>query len=74
LAVPAINLDVDETKIGKLAWDAETLASKIPANKWIPSVMSPTQRSEFEPLLGEFLSGKYTPSEFAGHLEAIFKS
>jgi raffinose/stachyose/melibiose transport system substrate-binding protein len=74
LAVPALNLDVDETKIGKLAWDAETLASKTPANKWIPSVMSPTQRSEFEPLLGEFLSGKYTPSEFAGRLEVIFKA
>jgi raffinose/stachyose/melibiose transport system substrate-binding protein len=74
LSVPGLNLDADETKIGRLAGEAATLALRTPSTKWIPSVMTPTQRSQFEPLLGEFLSGKYTPTAFAGQLASIFKA
>ncbi len=74
LSVPALNLDIDRTKYGRVAWEAQSLALRTPATKWIPSVMTPTQRSQFEPLLSEFLSGRYRPADFATRLAAIFKA
>jgi raffinose/stachyose/melibiose transport system substrate-binding protein len=70
--IPALGVDVDESKIGRVALQAQTMALASPANKWIPSVMKPAQRSKFEPLLGEFLSGNYTPAAFVGQLATIF--
>jgi raffinose/stachyose/melibiose transport system substrate-binding protein len=70
--VPALGVEFDESKIGRVAREAQTLALSVPGNKWIPSVMKPTQRAKFEPALGEFLSGKYQPQEFAGRLGEIF--
>ena len=72
MPIPALGVDVDVTKYGRVALEAQTLALKAPANKWIPSVMKPTQRSKFEPLLGEFLSGKYEPQAFVAQLGQIF--
>jgi ABC-type glycerol-3-phosphate transport system substrate-binding protein len=72
--IPALGVDVDETKYGRVAFRAQTLALSMPANKWIPSVMKPAQRSKFEPLLGEFLSGDHTPEVFVAKLAPIFGS
>jgi raffinose/stachyose/melibiose transport system substrate-binding protein len=74
LSVPALNLDIDTTKIGRVALETQALALKTPANKWIPSVMTPTQRSRFEPALGEYLAGQGDPASFVKQLAAIFKS
>ncbi len=70
--IPALGVNVDETKYGRVALAAQTMALSVPANKWIPSVLKPTQRSKFEPLLGEFLSGDHTPEAFVARLAAIF--
>jgi raffinose/stachyose/melibiose transport system substrate-binding protein len=70
--IPAIGVDVDESKYGRVALQAQTLAISMPANKWIPSVMKPAQRSKFEPLLGEFLSGNQAPDAFVAQLATIF--
>lgn len=72
--IPALGVPVDETKYGRVALQAQTIALSVPANKWIPSVMKPAQRSKFEPLLGEFLSGTHTPELFVGSLAKIFGS
>jgi ABC-type glycerol-3-phosphate transport system substrate-binding protein len=74
LSVPALDLDIDRSKIDKLAWETQTLALKLPANKWIPSVMTPTQRSQFEPALGEYLQGHGDPAGFVKRLAVIFKA
>lgn len=70
--IPALGVSVDESKYGRVAFQAQTLALSMPANKWIPSVMKPAQRSKFEPLLGEFLSGDHTPAAFVARLASIF--
>ena len=70
--VPALGVDIDVTKYGRVARAAQALALSIPANKWIPSVLKPAQRSKFEPLLGEFLAGNQAPAEFVARLAAIF--
>ncbi len=69
---PALGLEVNESRIGRVALQAQTLALSVPANKWIPSVMKPAQRSKFEPLLGEFLSGNHEPDAFVARLATIF--
>ena len=70
--VPALGVDIDVTKYGRVARAAQALALSVPANKWIPSVLKPAQRSKFEPLLGEFLAGNQAPAEFVARLAAIF--
>lgn len=70
--IPALGVDVDEGKYGRVALQAQTMALSMPANKWIPSVMKPAQRSRFEPLLGEFLSGDHQPQAFVARLATIF--
>ena len=70
--IPALGVNVDESKIGRVALEAQTMALGSPANKWIPTVMKPAQRTKFEPLLGEFLSGNYTPEAFVAKLAPIF--
>ncbi len=70
--IPALGVNVDESKYGRVALAAQTMALSVPANKWIPSVLKPSQRSKFEPLLGEFLSGDHTPEAFVARLATIF--
>ena len=72
--IPALGVEVDQSRIGRVALEAQTMALASPANKWIPTVMKPQQRSKFEPLLGEFLSGDHTPEEFVARLTPIFKT
>ena len=72
--IAALGVQVDPAKYGRLAWAAQTQALNTPADKWIPSVMTPTRRAQFEPLLGEFLSGKYEPKVFVANLGQIFSS
>jgi ABC-type glycerol-3-phosphate transport system substrate-binding protein len=72
--VAALGVDIDLAKYSRVAREAETMAVNAPGNKWIPSVMTPTRRSKFEPLLGEFLSGKYPPEAFVTQLGVIFGS
>ncbi len=72
--IAALGVQVDPAKYGKLAWAAQTQALNTPADKWIPSVMTPPRRAQFEPLLGEFLSGKYEPKVFIANLGQIFSS
>ncbi len=74
LSVPALDLQVDTSRVGRLQAETQSLALQTPANKWIPSVLTPTQRSQFEPLLSEFLSGKYMPADFATKLAAIYQA
>ncbi len=74
LSVPGLNIDIDKSKIDRLSWEAQTLALNTPANKWIPSAMSPAQRSKFEPALGEFLAGKSDPAGFVKRLATIFQA
>ena len=70
--IPALGVDVDVSKYGRVAAQSQALALSVPANKWIPSVLKPAQRSKFEPLLGEFLSGTHTPEIFVARLANIF--
>lgn len=70
--IPALGVSVDESKYGRVALAAQTMALSVPANKWIPSVMKPAQRSKFEPLLGEFLAGNHAPDAFVARLATIF--
>ncbi len=72
--IAALGVEIDEAKIGRLAFEAQKQALASPADKWIPSVMSPTRRAQFEPLLGEFLAGKYPPPDFVNRLGQIFAS
>jgi raffinose/stachyose/melibiose transport system substrate-binding protein len=72
--IAALDVQVDAARYGRLAWAAQTQALNTPANKWIPSVMTPTRRAQFEPLLGEFLSGKYEPKAFVEKLGQVFSS
>jgi hypothetical protein len=72
--IAARGVDFDESKYSRIAREAQALAVNAPGNKWIPAVMTPTRRSKFEPTLGEFLSGKYTPAEFVDRLGQIFGS
>jgi hypothetical protein len=70
--IPALGVEVDPSKIERVAREAQAMALASPANKWIPTVMKPQQRSKFEPLLGEFLSGDHSPQEFVAGLAPIF--
>lgn len=70
--IPTLAVDVDVAKYGRVALQAQTMAMSVPANKWIPSVMTPARRSKFEPLLGEFLSGDHTTEVFVAGLGRIF--
>ena len=70
--IAALGVEVDPAKYGRLAWESQTLALASPANKWIPSAMTPARRAKFEPLLGEFLSGKHEPKAFVAQLGQIF--
>ena len=68
----ALGADIDEAKYGRVSKEAQKLATSAPANKWIPSVMTPTQRSQFEPALGQFLLGKTETAAFVSKLGTIF--
>ncbi|HEX3349598.1 MAG TPA: extracellular solute-binding protein [Acetobacteraceae bacterium] len=72
--IAALGVELDEAKYGRLAWEAQTQAMSLPANKWIPSVLTPTRRAKFEPALGEFLSGKQEPRAFVTQLGQIMAS
>ena len=69
--IPALGVTVDESKIGRVALEAQDDGVASPIT-WIPTVMKPAQRTKFEPLLGEFLSGNYTPEAFVAKLAPIF--
>lgn len=70
--VPMLGVDIDPERFGRLATEAQAVALRSPANRWIPSVMRPDQRSRFEPLLSEFLAGRHTPERFVAGLGSIF--
>jgi raffinose/stachyose/melibiose transport system substrate-binding protein len=70
--VPHLGVAIDPAQVGRIPQEAQAMALAAPANKWIPSVMKPAQRSKFEPLLGEFLSGNHTPEVFVTRLGSIF--
>jgi ABC-type glycerol-3-phosphate transport system substrate-binding protein len=70
----ALGVDVDTSKYGRLAWEAQSQALNTPADKWIPSVLTPTRRAQFEPLLSEFLAGQHEPKAFIAKLAQILSS
>ena len=72
--VPHLGVRIDAAQVGRIPQEAQAMALAAPANKWIPSVMKPAQRSKFEPLLGEFLAGNHTPEVFVSRLGAIFSA
>ncbi len=72
--VPTLDLQVNMSKVNRIAIEAQALALSAPPNKWIPAVMTPVRRAKFEPLLGEFLAGKYEPAAFVQRLGVIFSS
>lgn len=71
-SIPALGVEIDQAKVDPLSRKAQALALDAPANKWIPAAMKPAQRAKFEPLLGEFLSGKHEPQRFVEQLSPIF--
>ncbi|MBL8703173.1 MAG: extracellular solute-binding protein [Alphaproteobacteria bacterium] len=70
--IPMLGVPVDDEKYGRIPREANAIALRNPANKWIPSAMKPDQRAKFEPLLGEFLAGKHEPARFVEQLGRIF--
>ena len=70
--VPNQGVDIDPAAVGALPASALAKALSTPANKWIPTVMTPDNRNQFEPLLSEFLAGRHTPEAFVERLGAIF--
>ncbi len=62
--VPMRGVSLDPAKVGHLAVEGQKLAVERPQNKWIPSVMSPDVRAKYDPIVAEFLGGKYTPEKF----------
>jgi len=50
--IPILGVDVDPEKFGRIPREAQGIALRNPANKWIPSAMKPDQRAKFELLLG----------------------
>ena len=62
--IPMLGVNIDETKVGRVATTGLKLALQRPQNRWIPSMMKPDARAKFDPLVGEYLNGKYTPEEF----------
>lgn len=71
-SIPMLGVEIDPEKFGRIAREAQGIALRNPANKWIPSAMKPDQRTKFEPLLGEFLAGKHEPGRFVEQLGRIF--
>ncbi|WP_165452387.1 ABC transporter substrate-binding protein [Paenibacillus thalictri] len=72
--VPMKGVQIDPTKVGRLAFDAQKIAATMPANKWLNAVMKPDQRTKFESKMGAFYGGQYTPEKMAEELNAIFYS
>lgn len=72
--VPNNGVDIDPAAVGTAAAIAQAKALSAPANKWIPTVMTPDDRNQFEPLLSEFLAGRHTPEAFAERLGQIFSN
>lgn len=70
--IARLGVDVDPAKVGTFAVKNMQVALSGAANKWLPSVMSPDARARYEPLLGEYLSGKFTPDAFVKELVGIF--
>lgn len=71
-SIPMLGTKIDPAVVGSATIRAQEIALAHPGNKWIPTVMSPEQRSRFEPLLSEFLNGKHTPQAFVERLGTIF--
>jgi raffinose/stachyose/melibiose transport system substrate-binding protein len=70
--VPNQGVDIDPAAVGPTAAVAQEKALAAPANKWIPTVMTPDERNQFEPLLSEFLAGRHEPEAFVERLGQIF--
>ena len=70
--VPNIGVDIDPEAVGPAAVVTQQKALSAPANKWIPTVMTPDARAKFEPVLSEFLAGRHTPEDFVKRLGVIF--
>jgi ABC-type glycerol-3-phosphate transport system substrate-binding protein len=70
--VPTLGVEIDPEAVGPAASITQEKALSAPANKWIPTVMTPDARAQFEPLLSEFLDGRHTPEEFVQQADVIF--
>ncbi|WP_134701011.1 ABC transporter substrate-binding protein [Ammoniphilus sp. YIM 78166] len=70
--IPTLGVEIDGSKLGPIASEAQALALSVKGNVWIPKVMQPEKRKKWEPMLAEFLNGKYTPEEFVKKMHDIF--
>lgn len=66
-------LEPDPNSASALSIDAYKLASKFDGNKWIVSVMSPEQRTGFEPLMNQYLDGKVELDQFLGLMDKVLR-
>jgi raffinose/stachyose/melibiose transport system substrate-binding protein len=58
--------------LGRLAVETSERAFAVPGNRWVPRLMTPEQRSRFEPLMSELIEGKHTPEQYVAQFSAIF--
>jgi raffinose/stachyose/melibiose transport system substrate-binding protein len=70
-AQPQLNMGSDPVALGKLTVETTERAFAVPGNKWVPKLQTPEKRTRFEPLLSEFVEGKYTPQQYVERLAAI---
>ncbi len=72
LPVVNIGVEIDPEIVGEAALVTHGKAMAAQPYKWLPTVMSPDARAQFEPLLSEFLAGRHTPEDFVEKLGVIF--
>jgi raffinose/stachyose/melibiose transport system substrate-binding protein len=70
-AQPQLNMGSDPAILGRLTVETTERAFAAPGNKWVPKLQTPEKRTRFEPLLSEFIAGKYTPQEYVERLATI---
>lgn len=70
-AQPQLNMGADPAILGRLSVETSERAFAVPGNKWVPKLQTPEKRTRFEPLLSEFVEGKYTPQQYVERLAAI---
>ncbi|NIF79607.1 extracellular solute-binding protein [Paraburkholderia sp. Cy-641] len=72
--MPQLDLEVDPAAVGQLSVETLKAALAAPGNKWVPKLMKPAQRTRYEPLMSEFIEGKYTPQEYVAKFAEIMRS
>jgi ABC-type glycerol-3-phosphate transport system substrate-binding protein len=71
--MPQLDLDVSAAAVGQLSVETMKTALALPGNKWVPKLMKPAQRTRYEPLMSEFIEGKYTPQQYVAKLAEIMQ-